>query len=864
MLSCILKCLCCLCLLASCLISQELAFPKEWTVFGPFDVNKYPERDPSSLQTIPTTLKIGPKEYHPSKMTMTDGKLDFSNLLENHDGVWMFAELEASKAEKLFIGTGCDWWMTWYLNGRRIFDTGSNGNEAWPPSINDFCVESQLKPGKNLLTVLFQRGNASALFCAKRLAEKYNKSYKEPAMFTNLNLTRPRLFFTPEIIAARKKQLTPFQQKFVDTLRQHIDELDIDPNKNFEKQNFKPANDYGHHAAYAALLWLLTEEPVYKEKGLAWLSWFTDWTIQRFAEKRSVNWYSYSRIAALCAYDWLYNDMSQEQRTDIGNRMLKHLRDTFDTRTIYSYNGEGSSGPNAGFYGTTNLWWYAGIVFYKTGLDEEATRRMLSEGYALHLAMFEHRSKLSGKDGGPLTQSEGYVLGDYWKQEFRFFYSWKALFGENYADNTPFLAGLPIWISYCAILPKEPSMNVNGFGSGDCTHFKNTFELPAAYLLQFPHFYLKKYPKEAGIATWLYQKCGSDIDEKMMWYFTHGSRCGTPGAPLLFEKIENPPQDPQISNAKYYHGIGMVYMRSGNAPDDTYVLFTAGGNNQMHKHYDEGNFIIYKNGYQAMDTGARLIYSGMPKTERYLQNCQHNSNYFNRTIAHNCLLIERPDEDFGFGSQPNQVRVKLANDGGMRNRIGSKMLHYESNDRYTYCHADLTAPYAPSKAKSIIRKFLFLYPNTVVVYDTVESVKPEYQKAFLLHPGKKPTIQASSADSAQSYSYGATRVTALLPQKAKLEIIGGPGKEYWVDGQNWPTAPEDDADKKNKGFLYGDWRVETRPANDNNAAERFLHVIDLDNSQPSPKLNQDGSITLHTCKGAFTLRFNEDDTVSIE
>ncbi len=851
------KLMVCLTLLSACAFTQELAFPKEWTVFGPFDVSKYHEQTVGELKEIPSTLKIGPIEYTGKKHTMTNNKLDFGKSIFNHDAVWMFAELEAKKAEKLIIGAGCDWWMTWFVNGKRVFGTGLSGNNEWPPSTTDFSFEATLKSGKNIIAVLFQRGSASAVICAERLAAKNVKVYKEPAMFTDFTLTRPRLFFNPDIIAARKKNLTPFQQEFLTTLRKRLDTLSADPNKNYPGDKWKRPVEYGHNAAYAALLWLFTGEEQYKLKSISWLSWFTDWCNDRFANKLPVSWYSYSRIAALCAYDWLYNDLTPEQRTDIGNRLLKHLRDTLDTRTIFSYNGEGSSGPTAGYYGTPNLWWYAGIVFHKTGLDDALAVRMLDDGYTGHIAMFEHRSRLAGADGGPLTQSEGYVLGDYWKQEFRFFYAWKALFGENYSDHTPFLAGLPIWISYCSILPKEDSIHVNCFGSGDCTHFSNKFPMPAAYLLQFPFFYADKHPLEAGIASWLYQKCGSDIDSRMMDYFTNGWGCGTPGAPLLFDRVESKPQMPKLDNAKYYHGIGMVYMRSGNSPDDTYVLFTAGGNNTGHKHYDEGNFIIYKKGYQVMDTGARLIYSGMQLSERYMINCYHNSNYFRRTIAHNCLLIEQPDEDFGIGSQPNGVRIKLANDGGMINSIGSKMLHYESNEKYTYCHADLTAPYAKSKAEKVERRFLFLYPDTVVIKDTVKSVKPEYRKAFILHPGAQPIV------SGNSYSYNEMRVTALLPANARLEAIGGPGKEYWVDGQNWPTAPEDDADKKNKGYLYGDWRVETRPADDTQAETTFLHVIDLDSGVASPMLNQDGSVTVCTRTGKINILFRDDGTVQV-
>ena len=134
-------------------------------------------------------------------------------------------------------------------------------------------------------------------------------------MFANLTLTRPRLFFNPDFIAARKKQLTPFQQEFLATLRKRLDALSEDPNKNYPGESWKRPVEYGHNAAYAALLWLFTGEEPYKQKGIAWLSWFTDWCNNRFANKQAVSWYSYSRIAALCAYDWLYDLIPETERS---------------------------------------------------------------------------------------------------------------------------------------------------------------------------------------------------------------------------------------------------------------------------------------------------------------------------------------------------------------------------------------------------------------------------------------------------------------------------------------------------------------------------------------------------------------------
>jgi len=41
----------------------------------------------------------------------------------------------------------------------------------------------------------------------------------------------------------------------------------------------------------------------------------------------TVNWYSTSRVNALAAYDWIYNDLKSEERRAILVPFLKHIHD---------------------------------------------------------------------------------------------------------------------------------------------------------------------------------------------------------------------------------------------------------------------------------------------------------------------------------------------------------------------------------------------------------------------------------------------------------------------------------------------------------------------------------------------------------
>ncbi|MCL4195451.1 MAG: hypothetical protein KJZ87_27180 [Thermoguttaceae bacterium] len=70
----------------------------------------------------------------------------------------------------------------------------------------------------------------------------------------------------------------------------------------------------------------------------------------------------------------------------------------------------------------------------------------------------------------------------------------------------------------------------------------------------------------------------------------------------------------------------------------------------------------------------------------------------------------------------------------------------------------------------------------------------------------------------------------LLPTQAEITAVGGPGKEYWVFGENFPVASarSDAADQE-----YGQWRVEVSPPRAA-AADHFLNVMQIMDRDATP------------------------------
>jgi heparin/heparan-sulfate lyase len=258
-----------------------------------------------------------------------------------------------------------------------------------------------------------------------------------------------------------------------------------------------------------------------------------------------------------------------------------------------------------------------------------------------------------------------------------------------------------------------------------------------------------------------------------------------------------------------------------------------------HQHADAGSFELYYKGPLAVHSG---VYQGV--TGGF--GSVHHRNYYQRTIAHNSLLIRDPDEAFAArGGQPQ------VNDGGQRipgggrevrtlddllqptYKTGAVLGHgYGPDPRapaYTYLKGDITTAYS-AKVRQVQRSFIFLnlgrtaMPAVLVVFDRVVSADPSFAKTWLLHSIEEPTIDGSTFRvTLASHAWsGALRNTTLLPEADNLRIdkVGGPGKEFWVDGRNYPneTTPPDPE--------KATWRVEVAPRRAA-AADLFLNVIEV-------------------------------------
>lgn len=556
----------------------------------------------------------------------------------------------------------------------------------------------------------------------------------------------------------------------------------------------------------AIVVYWVTGEQEYLEQSLAWLRDGIDHLEELHARKKGLGHFSFMRIGVLMGYDWLYEELPEKERRALGKRLMDHI-EAINHEGPYPPDHNGGF-PHGGFYGVDNLLWFAGLVFFKEGIDDDQARAWVLRGYRDYELLAEHRSAVAGDDGGVASAVVGYALGANPRAEWNFLHTFHSAIGLNRAEMFDYLALFPNWIVWATILGQD---NLYHWGTGDSYNIDNILsDLKEYHLRQVLHFWGGGRPEMAGLAQFLMDLNPSDRRGTYFWGELY---------PLLLpgsiNRVEPLPPDPRWPRARYFEGLGHTYMRSSFAPDATYAVFLAGGMAPQHQHYDAGHFSIYKHGFQAIRRGTR------DRTRN-----RHMTEFYQRTIAHNTLLIRMPGEEFPH----HWGYVPVTNDGGQTSKVGAKVIAFETNDRFSYIVADLTDAYNERKVDRVVRHFLFLHPNHFVVLDDVISVEAEYPKTWLLHTMREPTVDGTQFSA--NWNEGVLHCRTLLPANAKLEAIGGEGSRFLVDGRNFPIDPaylKRQLDRRSMEFedaLAGHWRVQITP-HAFRKHDMFLHVIEV-------------------------------------
>ena len=663
----------------------------------------------------------------------------------------------------------------------------------------------------------------------------------------------PRMIFTSDDLPALRQRAQTICSEEFQKLQKTVDALPEIPVMKYSEAHItrtpdgevKPAwpstytyrmfeNDFACQANQAALLYLITDEKRYARKSLAYLR--TSLKILELSEKlqRWVDWQANFRINMILAYDWIYNALTPEERREILLPILDYLSKSRSGGAFTFRRTTG--GVQSGNYGEDSMLLFAGLAAYGDGIDDARAEEMLRFGVKQYVDMLNYRETLSAGSGLLVSSTVTYSFGPYPYATFFFFHLWRSAFGEDVADRWPQMCDYPRWFDFAAI-DINPAGRYLFHGIGDLMHMDNRQSADSMYthLAQVIHFYGASRPEQMPAVRAIIRRLPEKIRKFSALYpflpfaLTHFN----PAELAVPEKT--PPKSPRYF---YNPGFGLLLMRSGTDKTDTYAAFRFGGSRSTHQHYDELSFVIYKNGFLALDAGTRC------------STAQHHL-FAAQTVAHNSILIHQPEEPiapfwkpWGFQSDGKTVYSH----GGQSRIGGAKALALQSTDDFLYAAGDATGSYAATKSREVIRQFVYLKPDLFVLFDRVESQKPEQKKEILFHAQNRPVQR--SGNCWRFDQGGVLYLHTLLPETPTIHLEGGPGREFWASGCNWLPEGGDHWDRKYR--LTGKWRLEVSDAGPAQTRSEFLHVLKAGAGPDAPDVSPELNTTAETAQVRLT------------
>lgn len=624
----------------------------------------------------------------------------------------------------------------------------------------------------------------------------------------------PRLFINSEDIPTLKANAEGRYRSVYTDMKKRVDNLMAAgisfPDPLAASGEYNKNHEVGFRAAEAAAIWIVSGDTKYLDYTKTILRELIAYYKLRVENNLNIAWYVFSQISALCAYDWIYNDLSAVEREEFGTSLYTVMHEIAWHGSGYrpSRYRENASNYDTGCYGVSILPWYLSLTFYGDGINDSRCVEMFRQNYEFHQKMIEHRARMAGTNGGGASSCPTYSVGFYQSADFNFIHTYRTATGIDISEGMDYVLKFMDYLDWIRLPDLETEGSAKDFGMGDSHHsnMRLSYQDINYNICEIVNLYGHKHPEILPQAAQMLTQFTKRRYSDMVPFIRLAHK--------LYADESLAVNAASDKKSMYFDTMGQVYMRSGAGVNDTYALFVSGGQETNHKHYDNNNFIIYKHGYRALDSGTRP------------EPGQHLSHYFARTVAHNCVTIRMPGETFPkyWGSAaPDEEVLPIPNDGGQNELLASELKTLVETDDYVYLASDATGAYNSAKSSLVMREFVWCVPDIFVVFDRVTSTDASYPKTWLYHTAAEPV--ANGLEFSETSQGGKSICRTLFPADAVLEKIGGPGKQFWSDGRNWPLPADKGSAVPDETWpLLGQWRVEVRPGAARKA-DVFMHII---------------------------------------
>jgi hypothetical protein len=501
-------------------------------------------------------------------------------------------------------------------------------------------------------------------------------------------------------------------------------------------------------------------------------------------------------LSLAISYDWLHDFLIPEERQEVAKSIRQHvdgLRYFLDNPKYTGGHGRfGSIALLAAILAT-----YGEFVIPDEESLFEKIRLQWSDGYNPY-------QEFAARDGG-------YVMG--WQYGAGYTSIWPYMFGERLGLEwlrASWLDDLPLWYLYGLrgdlTFPK----------SGDCNDSRI-----GQHLAMFMAFCASV--KGNKYAEWFYRTYLNKLwGPYRIWRLMFDNPEVTPMRP-------DDPQNP-LPLARHFRGSGFVLSRDGWDESSTQLVFKSSPYYTLnHQHKDQNHFELSYKGSLLIDSGCYDAYGS-----------RHWQNYYTRTIAHNTLIEISAAEEFILNGR------RLSNDGGQAfrdSRIPPRgeepsSLTEALSEKYrldgvrafgvnrhgAWMRGDASKAYYASKLKSYTREIMMLnrplgrrHPYILILDRAV--LAGRRSPKILFHTNGKPEV-TGSAFSVKNEAGGYLHGEVLTRSSMRLSLVGGNGKEWVVDGVNYP--PERLCGREG-AVDAGAWRIEIGP--DERVSEMLLITV---------------------------------------
>lgn len=505
-------------------------------------------------------------------------------------------------------------------------------------------------------------------------------------------------------------------------------------------------------------------------------------------------------------YDWCHPHLSADEKKTIRARLARNIDNEMKEGRLWrSFH---NAGPSAAFNVTVN----ALAIHGEDPIAEKALAFVMPELEDMRLVVDRLFPDGEWAEGMDYARHSNHHL-------LRTFLALGTATGRDFVRDSPNLRNFAKTIIYATkpdgrMFPSDDNdwPYVNEWDHRALLMAASTFRDPyAQWFLNhcpFDHFQLLDHTRWAHL----------------LWYDEH-----LPEKPLT-----------DLPLARLFAGKGIVMARSGWGfkNQDTWVAFTNGDFFGDHTHQDVNAFQIHRGGDLAIDSGRYDDDWDVSRKPADVGRSQF-FNYYQRTIAHNTMLVFDPSETFENG---------LLNDGGQLHHLWrgkhrnvpedyaqgnfpsddgkgtsdwttnpgrwerGDIVAYQATGDFVFVRGDGTKAYSKNKVSAFVRELLFLQPRIVVVFDRVVATNAAFEKTWLLHSVNEPALGEGTFEIKEGE--GRLFGVVVLPEKRRLGKVGGPEDAFRVGDVRFKAGPASviNPTKLHYGELPGGWRIEEKPA----------------------------------------------------